>query len=101
MWISRFRNRIPDPRCPRLPSPKPRRTRPSLETLEERTLPSGYTAASVAALIADLNAANAAGGSNTITLAANTTFDLTAEKELQQLLADRNSNNSSPTGRNA
>jgi hypothetical protein len=45
--------------------------------LEERTLPSSYTAASVSALIADINAANAAGGSNTITLAANTTFDLT------------------------
>jgi hypothetical protein len=78
MWISRFRNRIPDPRCPRPTASQPRRTRLSLETLEERTLPSGYTAASVAALIADLNAANAAGGSNTITLAANTTFDLTA-----------------------
>jgi hypothetical protein len=41
-------------------------------------LPSNYTAASTADLIADINAANQAGGSNTIVLAANTTFDLTA-----------------------
>jgi hypothetical protein len=77
MWFSRFRNRIPDPRYPRPPASQPRRTRLNLEKLEERTLPSGYTAASVAALIADLNDANASGGSNTIVLAANTTFDLT------------------------
>jgi hypothetical protein len=49
-----------------------------LETLEDRTVLSSYTAASVAALIADIKAANAAGGSNTITLAAGTTFTLTA-----------------------
>jgi hypothetical protein len=40
-------------------------------------LPSSYTAASTADLIADIKAANKAGGTNTITLAANTTFDLT------------------------
>jgi hypothetical protein len=51
---------------------------PGLERLEDRTLPSTYTAASVADLIADVNAANAAGGSNTITLVAGTTFTLTA-----------------------
>jgi hypothetical protein len=45
----------------------------NLEKLEERTLPSSYTAASVSALIADINAANKAGGSNTITLTAPTT----------------------------
>jgi hypothetical protein len=39
---------------------------------------SNYTAASVLALVADINAANKAGGTNTITLAANTTFDLAA-----------------------
>jgi hypothetical protein len=44
--------------------------------LEDRTLPSSYTAATVSDLIADINAANAAGGSNTITLAASTTFTL-------------------------
>src|SRR5262249_28880128 len=40
--------------------------------------PSNYTAATVPDLIADINAANAAGGSNTITLVAGTTFTLTA-----------------------
>ena len=48
------------------------------EVLEVRSLLSSYTAASVSALVADINAANANGGANTITLAANTTFDLTA-----------------------
>jgi hypothetical protein len=50
-----------------------RRPRLSLERLEERALPSNYTAASVPELIAAINAANAAGGSNTITLTATTT----------------------------
>src|SRR5262249_376355 len=48
------------------------------ETLENRTLLTAYTAASVSALAADLNRANKGGGASTITLAANTTFDLTA-----------------------
>jgi hypothetical protein len=48
------------------------------EVLEVRSLLSSYTAASVSALVADINAANASGGANTITLAANTKFDLTA-----------------------
>jgi hypothetical protein len=52
-------------------------TRPAvrlnLEPLEDRMLPSSYTAATVSDLIADVNAANAAGGSNTITLTAATT----------------------------
>ena len=48
------------------------------EALEVRSLLSSYTAASVSALVADINAANANGGTNTVTLAANTTFDLTA-----------------------
>jgi hypothetical protein len=52
--------------------------RPTLEVLEDRCLPSAYTAASVSDLIADINAANQAGGSNTIALAAGTTFTLTA-----------------------
>jgi hypothetical protein len=54
------------------------RLRPNLEQLEDRTLPSNYTASTVADLINDISAANKAGGTNTITLAANTTFDLTA-----------------------
>lgn len=44
-----------------------------LEALEDRTLLSNYTAATVADLIADINAANAAGGTNTITLIAPST----------------------------
>jgi hypothetical protein len=54
-----------------------RRARPGLERLEDRTVLSGYTASTVADLIADINAANAAGGSNTITLVAGKTFTLT------------------------
>jgi hypothetical protein len=52
--------------------------RPQLEALEDRCLPSNYTAGSVMDLIKDINAANQAGGTNSITLTANTTFDLTA-----------------------
>jgi hypothetical protein len=49
-----------------------------MEQLEDRTVPSNFTAASVSDLIADINAANLAGGSNTIALAAKTSFSLTA-----------------------
>src|SRR6516164_7391948 len=50
---------------------KPHRTlRLNLEQLEDRTLLSSYSAATVSDLIADINAANSAGGSNTITLTA-------------------------------
>jgi hypothetical protein len=41
-----------------------------LEQLEDRTLPSNFFAVTTADLIADINAANAAGGTNTITLTA-------------------------------
>jgi hypothetical protein len=44
-----------------------------LEQLEDRRLMANFTAATVADLIADINAANAAGGTNTITLTAPTT----------------------------
>jgi hypothetical protein len=50
----------------------------NLERLEDRTLPSSYTAGSVTDLIQDINLANASVGSNTIALAASTTFTLTA-----------------------
>src|SRR5437899_7102154 len=60
------------------PTPRRRGLRLTLEQLEDGTVPSSFTAASVSDLIADINAANAAGGSNTITLVAGTTFTLTA-----------------------
>jgi hypothetical protein len=43
-----------------------------LENLEDRSLPSSYSAATTSDLIADINAANAAGGTNTIALTAPT-----------------------------
>ena len=51
---------------------RPGRARPVLELLEERPVLSNYTAATVAYLIADINAANLAGGPNTIKLADHT-----------------------------
>ena len=65
----------------------PRRRRASYscapaEVLEVRSLLSSYTAASVSALVADINASNANGGTNTITLAASTKFDLTARDNI-------------------
>jgi hypothetical protein len=52
--------------------------RPSLEQLEGRDCPASPTAATVGDLINDINAANLAGGSNTIILLAGTTFALSA-----------------------
>jgi hypothetical protein len=51
----------------------PQRFRPRLEALEERMLPSTYYAATASDLINDINAANKAGGANTIVLTAPTT----------------------------
>src|SRR5262249_36929728 len=48
------------------------------EQLEGRTVPASFTAATVSELIAGINTANTAGGSNTITLVAGTTFTLIA-----------------------
>jgi hypothetical protein len=64
----------------RNPASRPKTARLFLEQLEDRALPSAYTANTVSDLINDINAANAAGGSNTITLAAPTTapYALTA-----------------------
>ncbi len=57
--------------CGRRPQRRPacRSTRLCLEHLEDRSLPSAYTANTTTDLINDINAANAAGGANTITLA--------------------------------
>ena len=53
-------------------SRRPRLARPAVEQVEDRILLASYSAASVSALIADINAANTAGGTNTITLTAAT-----------------------------
>jgi hypothetical protein len=54
-------------------SPRRRSPRLTVEQLEDRLVPSNFSAASVSNLIADINAANRAGGTNTITLTAPTT----------------------------
>src|SRR5262249_9489189 len=53
--------------------PAATRFRPQLEALEGRELPSTYYAATASDLIADINAANKASGTNTIALTAPTT----------------------------
>src|SRR5579884_861623 len=71
MWLTFHRllralsgtNRRKTPRRPRVAALR-------LERLEERTLLSNYTAGTVTELIGDINAANAAEGTNTITLTA-------------------------------
>jgi hypothetical protein len=55
-----------------------RGTRLVCEQLEDRTVPTKWTAARVSDLIHDINAANRHGGSNTITLVAGKTFTLAA-----------------------
>ena len=50
----------------------------AIEALGARRLLTSFTASSVADLVSDINAANAAGGPDTITLAPATTFTLTA-----------------------
>jgi hypothetical protein len=64
------------------PHRRPHPTRLALEQLEDRSLPSAYTAGNVAELIADINAANLKGGPNTITLAPHTLFSVTAVDNL-------------------
>jgi hypothetical protein len=64
--------------------------RPRLEQLEDRTLPSNFLAATTADLIADINAANSAGGTNTITLTASTTSPY--------VLSAENNSTDGPTG---
>jgi plastocyanin len=68
--------RQPTPARP--PSPRRRDRRLRLEQLEDRTVPSTFTAASVSELIEDINMANQNFEADTITLVAGTTFTLTA-----------------------
>jgi hypothetical protein len=72
-WASGAAGEAPHRRPQAKPPALRRAFRPCLERLEDRALPSSYTAATVSDLIADINAANAAGGTNTITLTAPTT----------------------------
>jgi hypothetical protein len=75
-WYRDWRNQ-PRTRRTLTSRPSPLRHAPlRLEQLEDRTLPSNFFAATVSDLIADIKAANNAGGSNTITLAANQTFKI-------------------------
>jgi hypothetical protein len=82
MWLKQFSKRWL-PGVGRISNPsystKPRRhatprraLRLTLEQLEDRMVPSNFTAATVSDLIADIHAANQAGGANTITLVAPT-----------------------------
>jgi len=77
MWLNELSKRwlgLPTTGRPARSQTRHRRsTRLTLEHLENRTVPSTFNAATVSDLIADINAANAAGGSNTITLIAPTT----------------------------
>lgn len=79
MWLKDLWRRWLDrPAAGRRAWPAPRGNRPrlSVEPLEGRAVPASFTAGSVSDLRADINAANLAGGSNTITLLASTTFTL-------------------------
>src|SRR6516164_1501503 len=72
------RQRKGRPRPSQSPALHRRGPRLTCEQLEDRTVPSNFTAATVSDLIADINAANQAGGSNTIALVAGNAFTLTA-----------------------
>src|SRR5262249_47676099 len=72
LWFSRRRawQGTGRSRPPQSSQARRRGTRLGLEPLEERALPSNFAAATVADLIADIKAANSAGGTNTIPLTA-------------------------------
>jgi hypothetical protein len=81
MWLQEVYQRLVNrPRTRRQTWPqngRRPRARLGVEQLEDRLTPSNFTAATVSDLIADINAANQAGGPNTITLVAGNTFSLT------------------------
>lgn len=66
------------PRLAQSPAARRHDSHLCVERLEDRTVPSTYTAATVPDLIADIRDANLHGGSNTISLVAGNTFTLTA-----------------------
>jgi hypothetical protein len=79
MWFPSLFHKLGFSKIPGFAAPtKPRRAlRLNLERLEARMLLSRYTAATVSDLIADINAANAVGRSNTIMLARKSVLTLT------------------------
>jgi len=86
MWLNEWHRRVAvRPRMSRRAGP-----RLWLERLEDRTVPSSFSAATVADLVADINAANRQGGANTITLTAPTT--------LPYLLTAADNSTDGPTG---
>jgi hypothetical protein len=78
MWLNQLLARHAVRTAPRRSAPVPRRSRLALVQFEDRTVPSNFTAASVADLIADINAANQTVEADSITLVPGTTFKLTA-----------------------
>jgi hypothetical protein len=72
-WFRGHSSQAKSRRVSTLSKTRSRRVRPRLEQLEDRTALSNFNAFTVADLIADINAANKAGGANTITLTASTT----------------------------
>jgi hypothetical protein len=72
-WLQNWLSRPWMGRRARQTAPRRRGRQLVLEQLEDSTVPSHFTAASVADLNADSNAAHKHGGSNTITLAAHST----------------------------
>jgi hypothetical protein len=71
-WL-RNRTLTRTPKAPKARRHALRRVRPQLEALEDRVVLSTFYAATASNLIADINAANKAGGANTIVLTAPTT----------------------------
>ena len=82
MWLQTAYNQLVHWRrasqLPRRQAARRRGGRLGVEQLEDRLVPSNFTAATVSNLIADINAANKGGGSNTIALVAGNALTLTA-----------------------